>query len=87
METSQIKEKFGDDDDLMTAVESLFIITAEHPSQGHVTVMKDGPYAGRIAEYVGVTFEVNEIGVGLDHVPLETLKNHFDELVRSYDSY
>ena len=87
METSQIKEKFGDDDDLMTAVESLFIIIEEHPSQGHATVVKDGPYAGRLGDGLGVTFEVNEIGVGLDHVPLETLKNHFDELVRSYDSY
>ena len=86
METSQIKEKFGDDDDLMTAVESLFIITAEHPSQGHATVLKDGPYAGRLLDDAGVTFEVN-IGSGFDHVPLETVKNHLDELVRSYDSY
>ena len=70
----------------MTAVESLFTIIAEHPSQGHVNLMKDGPYAGRLGDDLGVTFEVN-IGFGFDHVPLETVKNHLDELVRSYDSY
>jgi hypothetical protein len=86
LETSQIKEKFGDDDDLMTAVESLFTIIAEHPSQGHVNLMKDGPYAGRREVDLGVIFEV-PFEIGMDHVPLETVKNHLDELVRSYDSY
>ena len=75
-------EKYGDDQELMAALDSLFFVEEEYPSQGYVTVMDDGPYAGRLQDDSGVLM-YPPIGLGLDHVPLYTLENYFDDLVRS----
>merc|ERR1711897_107438 len=64
----------------MTALDNLFFVENEFPSQGYVTVMDDGPYAGRLQDDSGVLMKV-PIGTGLDHVPLYTLENYFDELI------
>ena len=75
-------EKYGDDQELMAALDSLFFVEEEYPSQGYVTVMDDGPYAGRLQDDSGVLM-YPFTGLGLDHVPLYTLENYFDDLVRS----
>jgi hypothetical protein len=73
---------YGDDQELMTTIENLFEIEKEYTSQGYVTVMEDGPYAGRLKDDSGVLF-LPMVGAGLDHIPLYTFKNHFEDLVRT----
>ena len=38
----------------MAALDSLFFVEEEYPSQGYVTVMDDGPYAGRLQDDSGI---------------------------------
>merc|ERR1712157_187645 len=73
-------EKYGGDQELMTALDNLFFIENKFPSQGYVSVMDDGPYAGRLADDGGVLM-LTLTQTGLDHVPLYTLENYFDELI------
>merc|ERR1712194_690871 len=59
---------------------SLFAITEEYPSQAYVTLLDDGPYAGRLADDSGVVF-FDLVGVGMEHIPLYAVKTYFDDLV------
>lgn len=80
LETSQLREKYGDDEAFMTSMESLFFVAAEYPNQGYVTLLTEGPYAGRLNDDGGIML-YQSIPNGLDHVPLDTVRNDLDELI------
>ena len=82
LETSQIKEEYGNDEDIMTVIQNLFGIVKEYDSQLYVTLLEDGPYAGHLGDDDGVRFY--PLNNTYDHVPMNTVKNYLDELVRSY---
>ena len=82
LETSQIKEEYGNDEVIMTLVQNLFEIDKEYDSLGYVDLMDAGPYAGRLRDDNGVVF--TSLNTQMDHVPMDTVKNYFDELVRIY---
>ncbi len=72
---------YGDDAEFMSHVEGLWTIRAEHPSQGYVTLRDEEPHKGRLQDDFGVLLS-SGIGNGFDHVPLHTVTNYLDELVR-----
>ena len=84
LETSQIKEEYGNDEDIMTVIQNLFIIHEEYDSQIDIDFLKDGPYAGHLEDDGGVMFHGKLKSLSFDHVPMDTVKNYLDELVRSY---
>jgi len=81
LETSQIKEEYGNDEDIMTVIQNLFIIHEEYDSQIDIDFLKDGPYAGHLEDDGGVMFHGKLKSLSFDHVPMDTVKNYLDELI------
>ena len=80
-EDGETGKEYGEDAELLAQAEDLFTINREFPSQGFVTLRKEEPHMGRLQDDFGVKLSA-DVGKGFDHVPLYTVTNYLDELVR-----
>ena len=80
-EDGETGKEYGEDAELMAQAEDLFTINREFPSQGFATLRKEEPHQGRLNDDFGVKLSA-DVGKGFDHVPLYTVTNYLDELVR-----